>query len=88
MICSECLTRIGELESLERIYAEAQDAFQKIQTEQPEDDLLWAVIQSAKLDMRIARLELKRHQFRHATGKPPGGEKSSSGSLAEAAGGS
>jgi hypothetical protein len=68
----------GELECLERIHAEAQDAFQKIQAEQPEDDSLWAVIQRAKLNMTIARLGLKRHQRHHATGKPPGSEKPSS----------
>jgi hypothetical protein len=82
MICSECLTRIAELERLERIHAEAQAAFQKLQMNQPEDDSLWVIVNNAKLDMVIARLELKRHQRGHGTRKPPGSETPPSSSAA------
>jgi hypothetical protein len=84
MLCSECLTRIAELERLERIYAEAQDAFQKVQAEQPEDDALWVVVHRAKLDMMIARIELKRHQRQHSVKKEPGSETPPTSSAAVA----
>jgi hypothetical protein len=54
MICSECLTRIAELERLERVHAETRAAFQKRQVTRPADDSLWVIVNNAKLDMVIA----------------------------------
>jgi hypothetical protein len=72
------------LERLEGIHAEAQNAFQKFEAEQPEDDTLWAVVHNTKLDMMIARIELKRRQRQHSARREPGSETPLSSSAAVA----
>jgi hypothetical protein len=68
MICAKCLQLIFELERLESIHADRlQDlrSKQKSATSPFEYNSLAIAKHDAKLDMVIARLELKRHQRNH-----------------------
>jgi hypothetical protein len=68
MICADCLRLIGELERLERIHLEKRQSLrEKEKTADSQSECSGFAVEAhdAKLDMVIARLELKRHQRNH-----------------------
>ena len=72
MICGDCIRLILALNNVESIHAEKAKALNGSadQSDQREYCRLFNAAYSAKIDMVIARLELKRHQRSHGRIQP------------------